>query len=65
MAELNVALDRAEADETVRVILLSGEGKAFSAGFDLDMDGFEPHEAELDEQALRKELSDDFDIIMR
>jgi enoyl-CoA hydratase/carnithine racemase len=33
--ELNRALDRAEGDSDVRVIVLRREGKAFSAGFDL------------------------------
>lgn len=60
VSELNSALDRAEADETIRVLILNGEGKAFSAGFDLDMDGDEP-----DEEVLRKELTEDFEIIMR
>ena len=36
VAELNQSLDRAEADEAVRVIVLSGNGRAFSAGFDLE-----------------------------
>jgi enoyl-CoA hydratase len=60
VSELNAALDRAEADEAIRVILLNGAGRAFSAGFDLDDDsvGEGP-------DALRKELTDDFNIIMR
>jgi enoyl-CoA hydratase len=55
VAELNVALDRAEADDDIRVILLKGVGKAFSAGFDLEQDSGD----------LRKELTEDFNIIMR
>ena len=59
---LNQALDRAEADERVRVIVLRGAGRAFSAGFDLeDPDAAAPG----DEQGLRAELQRDFDLIMR
>ena len=58
--ELNLALDKAEADDVVRVIVLRGEGKAFSAGFDLDGEG-----CNNDPDSIRKELTDDFDIIMR
>jgi enoyl-CoA hydratase len=69
IAELNDALDRAEADATVRVILLNGEGRAFSSGFDLDMGMEEQADAGVDENilkdALRHELTRDFDIIMR
>jgi len=63
VAELNRALDLAEADESVRAIVLDGQGRAFSAGFDLDLpdDGAD----EIDMGALRKELEDDFNIIMR
>jgi len=67
--ELNHALDRAEADDTVRVIILRGEGRAFSAGFDLDMGMDETTVGEMDEEglksAVRRELGKDFDIIMR
>jgi enoyl-CoA hydratase len=60
VAELNQALDLAEANDNVRSIVLTGNGRAFSAGFDLDggADGTDP-------VALRNELRDDFDIIMR
>jgi len=59
VAALNRRLDEAEADDRVRVVVLSGAGRAFSAGFDLDMgegSGIE---------FLRGELRKDFDVIMR
>ncbi|NIM69225.1 MAG: enoyl-CoA hydratase/isomerase family protein [Xanthomonadales bacterium] len=60
VAELNHALDRAEADEGVRAIVLDGAGRAFSAGFDLQT------EADAgDAAALRRELEADLAIIMR
>ncbi len=60
--ELNNALDLAEADERVRVIILNGAGRAFSAGFDLTA-GDESSSADVG--FWRKELRRDFDIIMR
>ncbi len=59
---LHAALDRAEASAEVRVILLRGEGRAFSAGFDLDVDA----PAGADPEAFwREELQKDLNIIMR
>ena len=63
VAELNRALDLAEADDAVRAIVLNGQGRAFSAGFDLDPAN--DAAGEIDINALRKELEDDFNIIMR
>jgi len=60
VAELNQALDEAEQDDAVRVIMLKGEGRAFSAGFDLETDSDVN-----DMEALRRELKAGFDIIMR
>jgi enoyl-CoA hydratase len=34
--ELSIAIDQADADPEVRVILLRAEGKAFCAGYGLD-----------------------------
>lgn len=62
VGELHAALDRAETDDAVRVILLRGEGRAFSAGFDLDVEA----PADADAGAFwREELQKDFNIIMR
>lgn len=69
VAELNRALDQAQADDQVRVILLKGEGRAFSAGFDLEPQaapGAAPGLAREEEiAALTRELHSDFDLIMR
>jgi len=60
--ELDRALDEAEADESVRAIVVAGRGRAFSAGFDLDMGiGDGPP----DPKAVRGALEKDFRIIMR
>lgn len=61
--ELGVALDEAEHDEDVRVLILSGEGRAFSAGFDLDMGS--PDDNESNERFVRRALTRDFDAIMK
>jgi enoyl-CoA hydratase len=62
VGELSQALDRAEAAPDVRAIVLRGAGRAFSAGFDLDMGEDESGDAI---GFLRSELRKDFDVIMR
>lgn len=59
--QLEQALDAAEQQEEVRAILLDGNGRAFSAGFDIDTEV--PAESRKDH--LRRELTRDFEIIMR
>ena len=61
LEELEQALDAAEGDDAVRAIVLRGEGRAFSAGFDLDSPAFDSGSAE----AIREELTRDFNVIMR
>ena len=39
LEELNVAMDLAEADQRVRVVVVTGAGAAFSSGFDLKDEG--------------------------
>lgn len=60
---LSAALDRAEADDSVCVVLLAGEGRAFSAGFDLDIG--RPPEGKTLQQHTAHELRRDFELIMR
>jgi enoyl-CoA hydratase len=62
--DLNSALDMAEADDEIRVILLKGAGKAFSAGADLGTDDGIA-DAESVAESTRRELVDLFDITMR
>jgi enoyl-CoA hydratase len=63
--ELNQAMDQAQQDDGVRVILLKGEGRAFSAGFDLEPQAASGQTREEEVAALKQELRNDFDLIMR
>lgn len=61
VAQLHAVLDKSEADDGVRAIVVAGAGRAFSAGFDLDMEsGSAPNATE-----IRTALHEDFRIIMR
>jgi enoyl-CoA hydratase/carnithine racemase len=64
IGQLGSALDAAEADPSVRAIVLAGTGRAFSAGFDLDMEVAAAGEKP-DSQSVRRALHHDFQIIMR
>lgn len=63
ITELGRALDTAEADDSVRAIVLAGAGRAFSAGFDLDMEV--GGDGAPDPDAVRRAMQNDFQITMR
>ena len=60
VSALHLAMDRAEADEKVHVIVLKGAGRHFSAGFDLGEVALEPSR-----ETMEATLKADFDVIMR
>jgi enoyl-CoA hydratase len=64
-AEILLATDKAQCDDEVRIIILKGAGRAFSAGFDLEIDEKPDLTEEEELQALKSELHSDFDLIMR
>jgi enoyl-CoA hydratase len=64
-AELLLATDKAQCDDEVRVIVVKGAGRAFSAGFDLEFDEKPDLTDEEKLQELKAELHADFDLIMR
>lgn len=61
-AELRTALDACERDEGVRVVLLTGEGRAFSSGQDLTEDLPRDPEGRID---LRSPLARDYNPLIR
>jgi enoyl-CoA hydratase/carnithine racemase len=62
LGEINEALDAAESDPDIRVIIVQGAGTAFSSGFDLkEQMERRPHGVDQWRPILRK----DFDTIMR
>jgi enoyl-CoA hydratase len=61
IGEVNAALDVAEKDDDVRVVLLTGAGRAFCVGYDIS----EMPEGNQDFGVLQKELAVDLDFIMR
>ena len=60
--EINAAMDQAEADADVRVIVVSGAGRAFSSGFDLKAQMEQKPEGDA---VWRGILDLDFDTTMR
>lgn len=62
MREVTAALKELEADRSVRAIVLSGEGRAFSAGFDLKESAEKNYTTATD---WRPVIEADFDFIMQ
>jgi len=60
--ELREALVEAERDEDIRAVILAGEGRAFSAGYDLEVIEGEVEGSK--EDRLRDSLRRDFDSVM-
>ena len=60
--DIEAHLTAAESDDDVRVVVLHGEGRAFSAGYDLDFEGYDEGDKEAQ---LRSDLQRDFDSVMR
>ena len=62
LREIHLVLDEAEADESVRALVLTGAGEAFCSGFDLkEQMGARPNGL----AAWQTILQDDFDAIIR
>lgn len=62
MSELNAAMDRVDNDEDIKVAIISGKGRAFSAGFDLKAAAAR---GPMTIGQWRTVLEQDFDLIMR
>jgi enoyl-CoA hydratase len=62
IAELHTALDSLEGDEDIHAIVVSGQGRAFCAGFDLQA-GIEA--ARSTEEEWRRAIDADLELIMR
>ncbi len=64
MAELREALSAVEADPEIHVVILTGAGRAFSAGFDIGRDPGEPDLHEVPADTRREHLKSHIDTFM-
>ena len=49
LADFGAALTQAERDDSVRVVIVKGAGRAFSVGYDISPGEFSPHEHNISE----------------
>lgn len=64
MAELREALATIEVDPEIRVVILTGAGRAFSAGFDIQREPGEPELHDVPPDARREQLKSHIDTFM-
>lgn len=64
MAELRHALAAIETDEEVRVVILTGAGRAFSAGFDISPPGEHREIYDFQPDEWRRQLKENIDIFL-
>lgn len=64
MAELREALATIEADPEIRVAILTGAGRAFSAGFDITREAGDPDLHEVPADTRREHLKEHIDTFM-
>jgi enoyl-CoA hydratase/carnithine racemase len=64
LAELRHALAAIDKDSEVRVVILTGAGRAFSAGFDIGAEGRDKEIYELEPDEWREHIKEDIDTFM-